>query len=248
MNHLKHFDEFEAVLAQYQPSAQAQQTLHETKLVLLTGTSSSGRNTIINRLTQSGDYHFIVSDTTRKPRTNDGVLEQHGREYFFRSEEGMLEDLQNGMFLEAEIIHGQQVSGISIRELEKAQRQHKTAITDIDIGGISNIIRSKPDTIALMVVPPSYDEWQARVQNRGMIPADEWRRRQETACRIFEAALAGTDFQYIITRDVEVSAAQINAIVANGHQPAELQSEGRRITEQLLNDTRASLNSPIPSL
>ncbi len=32
----------------------------------------------------------------------------------------MLNDLENGKFLEAEIIHAQQVSGISIRELKKA--------------------------------------------------------------------------------------------------------------------------------
>src|SRR4051812_45219052 len=112
MNELKHKDDFEKVLAGCQLSDGAKQTLAQTKLLLLVGPSSSGRNTIINELVAEGGYHYIVSDTTRQPRVNNGVLEQDGREYWFRTEEDILADLQAGNFLEAAIIHDQQVSGI----------------------------------------------------------------------------------------------------------------------------------------
>ena len=114
-NHLKHLDEFTDILANYQVSPRAIKSLKSVKLVLLIAPSAGGRNTLINRLMTTGRYNFIVSDTTRAPRVNNGLPEQSGREYWFRSEEEILSDLKNGEFLEAEIIHSQQVSGISIR-------------------------------------------------------------------------------------------------------------------------------------
>jgi len=83
--------------------------LQQTKFVPLVAITSSGRNTLIRELLKTGEYHFIVSDTTRKPRTNDGVMEQSGVEYWFRDEDEVLQDVKDGKFLEAAVIHSQQV-------------------------------------------------------------------------------------------------------------------------------------------
>src|SRR5947209_4084329 len=123
MNELVHKAEFHTLLADYKLSKASLLTLSQTKLVLLVAPTSSGRNTIIRELLKTGDYYFIVSDTTRKPRVNDGIPERDGVEYWFRSEEEVLEDIKQGKYLEAAVIHEQQVSGISIRELQKANEQ-----------------------------------------------------------------------------------------------------------------------------
>ena len=133
--HLVNREAFEHALAHYAMSDHAKRVLKSTKLVLLTGPSSAGRNTIIDFMVRTNRYHFIVSDTTRKPRVNNGVLEQNGVQYWFRDEAEMLQDIKDGEYLEAELIHGQQVSGISIREFEKASSNHKIAINEVDIGG-----------------------------------------------------------------------------------------------------------------
>src|SRR5580765_4863377 len=129
---LKHYAEFKEVLETYHISDSAKNTLDDLTLVLLLGPTSGGRNTIMKHQLQTGNYTYIVSDTTRAPRINDGVLETSGNEYWFRTEEEVLADLKAGQFLEAELIHDQQVSGISMRELEKARAQNKIAITDVD--------------------------------------------------------------------------------------------------------------------
>src|ERR1700689_1309052 len=118
MNELVHGAEFRSALRDYHLSKAALQTLSQTKLVILVAPTSSGRNTIIWQLLKTGDYYFIVSDTTRQPRINDGKLERDGHEYWFRSEAEVLTDIQQGKYLEAAVIHNQQVSGISIRELQ----------------------------------------------------------------------------------------------------------------------------------
>src|SRR5665213_1025428 len=104
-NKLVRIAEFRTALEGYHLSKAALQTLSQTELVLLVAPSSTGRNTIIWELLKIGDYHFVVSDTTRKPRVNDGLLEQSGREYWFRSEQEVLTDIQQGKYLEAAIIH-----------------------------------------------------------------------------------------------------------------------------------------------
>lgn len=231
--HLDHLGEFESVLKHYRISAPAQRILNDTTFALLVGPSSSGRNTIINKLLETGNYHFIVSDTTRPPRSNDGVLEQNGVQYWFRKEIELLDDLKQGKFLEAEIIHGQQVSGISIRELEKAYDNHKIAITDIDIGGVFNVVQAKPDAAIIFILPPNFDEWKRRLRERSAMHEDEYRRRMQTALRIFQAPLQHDYFKFVINDNLEDAVQQVNAI-AHGDIDQAQQARGMALVKELL--------------
>lgn len=241
VNRLAHKAAFHKVLEHYQLSDDALNTLHKTNLVLLVAPSAGGRNTIINELVKTGDYRYIVSDTTRKPRLNNGVLEQNGIEYWFREEADMLHDLEAGEFLEAEVIHEQQVSGISIRELALASSAHKIAITDVDIGGIDNVLRLKPDTIAILVLPPSFSEWQKRFRLRGSIPKSEEKHRLETAIRIFETALKDNYLKIVINEKLATAIKQVD-LLARGSTPSDAeQRAAQQQIKQLLDDTRAYL-------
>lgn len=232
--HLKHLDEFKKVLNGYHVSERAKKALDGLRLVLLAGPSSVGRNTIIRRLMDTGRYYFIVSDTTRPPQVRDGQLEKNGVQYFFRTEEEVLQDLKSGEFLEAEILHGQQVSGISIRELEKAKNSKKIAVSDVDIGGVSNILSVKPDAIAIMLLPPSIEEWQARLRARGAMSEHELNRRQHTATKVFKAGLENDYFKFLVAEDVERSMSIIGEIAAGRPNPH--QERGRQLLKGLLDE------------
>jgi guanylate kinase len=239
-NHLSHLDEFTEILSNYHVSDRAQKSLKSVKLILLVGPSAGGRNTLINKLLTTGSYNFIVSDTTRRPRTNDGNLEQNGQEYWFRSEEEVLTDLTNGEFLEAEVIHSQQVSGISMRELEKASLDNKISVTDVDIGGINKIIKAKPDVIAILVLPPSFEEWQRRLDSRGQLHSDEYSRRMQTAFNILTDAKTNKDLIIIISDVLEHSANQVDDIVG-GKIDLATQKKGQELVENLLIKIRDTL-------
>jgi guanylate kinase len=243
MNELVHIDDFHAALENYHLSKVALQTLSQTKLVLLVAPSSTGRNTIIWQLLKTGDYHFVVSDTTRKPRVNDGVLEQTGHEYWFRSEDEILADIQAGKYLEAAVIHNQQVSGISVRELQVASDQGKIAITDAEIEGADNATKYKPDTTAIFVLPPSFDEWQRRIKHRGEMEPGEFRRRMESAAKEFETALQRNYYKFVINDSVEHSVEQIHQIAKLDIVDTETQIEARNLAEQLLLATQTFLES-----
>lgn len=193
----------------YKPSEFAISLLSELNLCLFLGPSGAGRNTIIKELVKSGRYYFVVSDTTRMPRYNNGILEKNGIEYWFKTEAEILIELKKGLFLEAEIIHNQQVSGISIRELNQANKLNKIAITDIDLGGVKNILLLKPNTKCFLILPPSFDIWLERLNNRDKMSNNEIIRRFKTAIKIFDRALSD-NFYIIINNDVNLSTEIIN--------------------------------------
>lgn len=241
MNKLEHLDEFKQILADYQLSDEAKQLLQRLQLVLLVGPTSSGRNTIINELLKSGAYHYIVSDTTRLPRVNNGVLEQDGREYWFRDEQAVLNDLKAGRFLEAAVIHEQQVSGISMRELAAAADEGKVAINEIEVVGARNIHAAKPDALFLFVLPPSFDEWMARMNTRGQLPADEIRRRLTSAVEELTMALDENYYRFIVNDTFMQTARSMNAMILEGKRSEEHQAHGVAVAQQLLADTQAFL-------
>lgn len=243
MNELARLAEFREVLQSYHLSKTAIIALSQTRLVLIIGPTSSGRNTRIRRLLKTGDYHYVISDTTRRPRVNDGVLEQNGQEYWFRTEDEILADLKAGKYLEAAIIHNQQVSGVSVRELEKARDEGKIAITDAETTGATTAIKYKPDTIIIFLLPPSFEEWQRRIKHRGQMPPDEFKRRMESACNEFEIALNDSHYQFVINDSGDDAIMQINQIAKLGIEDAQLQLRGRELAERLLLATRSLLKS-----
>lgn len=242
MPELKLIEQFHTALKDYQLSRHALTILAKTRLVVLTAPTASGRNTIINELLRTNEYNFIVSDTTRPPRANNGIIEQDGREYFFRDEESMLADIKAGNFLEAEVIHEQQVSGISIRELETASHEHRAAIADIDIGGVANILRLKPDTIAILVLPPNFTIWNERIHTRGAMDDAEYCRRLQTAARILESGIAESSVLKIVVNDNLTDASEkIHELVQDDVFSAVQQAHGVLLAKQLLADTRQAL-------
>jgi guanylate kinase len=235
MNELSNLQKFQDLLADYQLSKAALLTLTQTQLVLLVAPTSSGRNHLIRELLKTGDYYYIVSDTTRKPRTNDGVMEQSGVEYWFRNESEVLADIEQGKYLEAAVIHQQQVSGISIRELQKATDAGKIAITDAEIAGIDNAIKLKPDTLGIFV--------QRRVHHRGDMHHKEYKRRMESAVSELTAALDRDYYKFVINDSVNDAVQQINTISKMGVVDSEVQAQGRHLAEQLLLETEILLRN-----
>lgn len=240
---LSKYNEFKSVLATYHMSERAKSALEGLHLVLLVAPSSTGRNTVIHHLVEKFNYYFVISDTTRKPQVRDGKLEENGVNYFFRSEEDMLRDLEAGEFLEAALIHEQQVSGISIRELEKAKDLNRVAITDIEHIGADNVMKVSNKAKAIFLLPPSFEEWQRRIQSRGHMSPHEFKNRLNSAVKELDAAKQHRYFHYVITEHVGQSAAIIDAIAHDGLNPH--QGRGEHLVHQLEYDLKQKLETMI---
>lgn len=231
---LENIDAFRTVLAEYHVSQHAQKVLDEARLVVLSGIAGGGRNTTINYLVQNHDYLFLISDTTRPPKLRGGVMEQDGVNYYFRTEADMLRDIRNGEFVEAEIIHSQQVSGTSIRELARANSTHRIAIADCEYGGAHNIAVAKPDAAIIGLLPPDFDEWIRRFRDREAISDQEFTNRLITARIVLQKMLAQPYFKFVINTTVEQCAADVRAIVEHDTYTETQHQAARKVISGLL--------------
>lgn len=240
---LDQVDEFRETLKNYTVSPHGKKILERIQLVLLRAPSAGGRNTIIRELVKTGHYEKFVTDTTRPTRENDGVMEQDGVEYWFRAEDEILDDLKNGEYVEAEILHNQQVSGMSIRELERASEHGKISISDLGFEGVSSVMVAKPDTFAIFVTPPSYEEWVKRLKGRGAMSEDEFSNRFGTAVHDYEHALNNDYYSFVVNDSYLHSAEHVRRIVETNDYPAGVNREAREISEQVYEELKRANKS-----
>lgn len=246
--HLRRQADFARALHNYHPNHATLESLRKTKLITLTAPSATGRNTIINELKKTGRYDFIVSDTTRPPRTNNGVWEQDGVDYYFRKESDVLADIRAGRFVEAEIIHSQQVSGISGREIERVLKGGKISIADVDIEGGINLARLKPDTITICMLPPSFDAWLQRLQGRGKLKPAEVHRRLQGATKVLRLALAHNHFIFVINDNLQDAIRTVDKIATNGIRHTADEQKTHKLAETLYRQTREYLKRHAPKM
>ncbi|HLZ15085.1 MAG TPA: hypothetical protein VKQ34_03775 [Candidatus Saccharimonadales bacterium] len=239
---LAHRAEFERILSNYRINDQALAVLRKTPFVLLVSATAGGRNTVITHLAQTGSYYYIVSDTTRPKRVKDGAeIERDGVEYFFRKEDDVLQDLKDGKFVEAAIIHNQQVSGVSIREVERAQTSGKIAITDIEVQGCETIERLKPDVLNIFVLPPSFEEWLKRIHKRSNLTDEEVKNRLETAVQEYAVALRDKRFIFVINDKLEETVQTVDRIARLGERNDAAEQAARDLAAHLRKEALAYL-------
>jgi len=240
---LSKLEDFKAVLAHYEASDHARKVLNASPFVAMSGIAGGGRNTLINYLVDGGAYYFVISDTTRPPKVRDGKLEEHGVNYFFRTEQDFLSDLEHGEFVEAEIIHNQQVSGTSIREIEKAQSLGKIPIHDFELGGAEEVYRLKPDATIIGLLPPSFEDWQYRLNARENMHDHEFKNRMETAVKVLESMLVRPYLKFVISGDLNDSSIHLRAIVEDDAYSDEQHQKGLAIAQTILEKSRELLHS-----
>lgn len=233
-NKITQLAEFQKVLRNYKPNIEVIDLLNQLRIVLLVAPAAAGRNTIIRNLIMTGKYYYLVSDTTRKPRINNGTPERDGSEYWFRREQDMLESIRRREYVEAAIVHDQQVSGISIHELREALKRNLVAITDIDIQGSDYLQDYDSDADNIFILPPDFDEWMRRMDGRGSMDANEKKRRLLSAHREISTALQRSYFKYVINWDLRSTSEQLHEEIINGKFDQERQSQAKKHALDLL--------------
>ncbi len=207
---LKHLTDFQRILKTYKPSLELLDLLQNHQFVILAAPTAAGRNTIIKNLIMTGKYYYVISDTTRRPRINNGVPERSGEEYWFKSEDEFLQGLKNGAYIEAAVIHNQQVSGISLNEMRQGSKSNRVMITDVDIHGADSIMSYSDTTVPVFVLPPNFAEWMKRLDGRGAMDPAEKRRRLISAAEEIQLSLQRGYFKFIINWDLKLTIEELH--------------------------------------
>ena len=239
---LQQLDVFTSILASYRPSDDAVKTLNSTRTVYIMGPTASGKNTLISELLKTGYYYNVLSNTTRPRRMFGNRLEQDGEFYWHISEEEFIQGLKDGRYIEAAVIHGQQVSGGCIDEYEKAQSQNKIAITDVEvISGSPTIHEFNPHAHFVFILPPQFKEWMKRLQYRGAMTKEETTRRLNTAQQEISVALDRDYCAFVISGELQVNVQAVHSYVRDEAVMEVDQQTAKNHAEQLLADIRSYL-------
>lgn len=199
----------------YHMSSEAAELVKKTKLLLIAGVVGGGKNTVINELLKSSEYHEIVSHTTRPPRNNHGVAEVDGTDYHFVTPGEAEQLIAESAFVEVKYVHGN-VYGTSVAELAVAYDNDKIAVTDIDIKGVVEYLDIKPDTHAVFLLPPSVETWLARLERRyGNLEdhREEIEKRLKTAQDEITYIQQDKRFILVVNDDLETTVERIEQIV-----------------------------------
>lgn len=194
-------DALQGKVAIYQPSPQVLGLLNSTPILLLVAIAGGGKDTIKHHLLETGNYHHIISHTTRPPRLNDGVMEQDGLEYHFIDFAAAQRMLDEGEYIEADV-YARNIYGTSVTEIRQAQKEGKIATTDMTIEGAERYLGLAPGVKAVFLLPPSYDVWMKRLLKRyeGKPHKHDLYLRMLTAVKEIEHAM-GSDKYYIVIND-----------------------------------------------
>jgi guanylate kinase len=137
----------------------------KNKIIIITAPSGAGKTSITRYLIHTfPQLVFSVSAATRKARG----IEKHGVDYYFITEDLFKEKIQHDEFVEWEMVYEGKYYGTLKSEIQRIWDQNKIPILDIDVKGAIHVQQQYPDSsLSIFIEPPSVDELQNRLQNRG---------------------------------------------------------------------------------
>ncbi len=179
-------------------------------IYIVSAPSGSGKSTLVNEVFKYVRHlDFSISYTTRPPRGS----EKNGKEYFFVTKEKFEAMIAAHEFLEyakfpAEVGN---YYGTAWRFLKQAEAAGNDLLLDIDVQGAAQIKQKIPAAVSIFILPPSREQLEWRLRNRGQDSKEEIDRRLDTARREIEQY---SKYDYILVNDqLEQSTDELKAIV-----------------------------------
>lgn len=185
--------------------------LKQGKLFVISGPSGVGKSTVLKELLErQKDIYFSVSATTRKPRPGE-VDSVH---YHFRTPEEFRQLIDDEALLEwAEYVGN--YYGTPAKYVDEAIARGQNVILDIEVQGAGKVVQKRPDAIRIFIAPPSWEELERRLTDRGTDEAAKVRKRLARAREEFRHA---KEYNYIVINDdVAKAVSELEAIMTAEH-------------------------------
>ena len=176
-------------------------------LVVLSGPSGVGKDSIIHGLKQSNyPFYFVVTATTRPIRPN----ERDGMDYHFVTVGEFAEMIENDELLEYAVVYGD-YKGIPKKHVREALASGQDVIMRIDVQGAATIRALVPNAVTIFLTAESEQELVRRLQLRKTEEADQLKMRIVTARRELRRF---TEFDYVVINREEQLVDAVNEVLS----------------------------------
>lgn len=177
-------------------------------ILVLSGPSGAGKSSLIQKIKdQIGPIYFSISTTTRPIREG----EVDGVHYHFVNVEEFKHDIEEEMFLEYAVVHGNYY-GTSLGPVKKALKEGKLVIFDIDVQGHDAVQNRLSDiTTSVFITTPSLEELKRRLHNRSTDSEQVISGRIEMAKREVQRI---SEYDFLVVNDNLEEAAEILISIA----------------------------------
>ena len=133
------------------------------KLIIITGPSGVGKGTVVKEiLDKEKDVWLSISATTRNPRKG----EIDGENYYFISDEMFKDMIDKQEFLEWAKFAGNYY-GTPISSVNEKIEKGFIVLLEIEVEGAKQIKEKFPESLSIFLLPPSKEELEKRIRNRG---------------------------------------------------------------------------------
>lgn len=184
--------------------------MQQGKLFVLSGPSGAGKGTICKEIVRREHIGLSVSMTTRAPRGQ----EEHGKSYYFVTDEVFQKTIDEGGFLEYASIYGHSY-GTPRQPVMEQLAKGKDIILEIEMQGAFQIKNVYPEGILIFILPPSLAELRNRLIARGTEDEEAIRIRQQATLN--EIALIHDYDYYVINGDLEEAVDRVRSILIAEH-------------------------------
>jgi len=171
------------------------------RLIVLTGPSGVGKGTLLKQLLRNHpELHLSISVTTRSPRPK----EIEGQHYYFVDVEEFQHMLDQGELLEWAKFAGNFYGTPRQVVLDQVQ-QGKQVVLEIELEGARQIQQAFPDAFRIFILPPSLEELENRIRNRGQDSNEAIAQRLKRAqveidsAAEFDAQVVNDDLDIVVT-------------------------------------------------
>ena len=182
----------------------------KNKIIIIAAPSGAGKSSVTKHLLNAfpDQLSFSISCATRLPRTD----EKDKVDYYFISVDEFKNKIQQQQFVEWEMVYEGRYYGTLKSELQRIWEQHKTPLLDLDVKGSINIQQQYPyDSLTLFIEPPSIEELERRLIERGTETPESLRARINKAS--YELSFKQQFDHTIINDKLEIACAEAEEIV-----------------------------------
>lgn len=177
-------------------------------ILVLSGPSGAGKSSLIAKIIdQIGPTYFSISTTTRPMR--EGEID--GVHYHFVSVEEFKKEIDEEMFLEYAVVHGNYY-GTSLGAVKKALKEGRLVIFDIDVQGHDAVQNRLSDiTTSVFITTPTLEELKRRLHSRSTDSEEVIAKRVEMAKREVQRI---SEYDFLVVNDQLDDAAEVLVSIA----------------------------------